>query len=743
MASEVCDLSVVVSFHAEGVLAHRTLRSVLNAVDHARQQGMTVELIAILDAATPATRHYFARYRNDPGLRIEEVDYRNCGEPRNHGIRLARGRWLAILDGDDLIMSTWLHRACARGEEFKGQHVVLAHECSLVFDARHQFMSHPGSADAWFQPEVLLESNYWNTPALVAPRELLLDLPYRATPAREGFCYEDWQLFMEFLARGVPIVTVPESILFVRRKAVGSVLQAYLAEEGLLPPTSFLHPLRFGKAGSPVPALQHESAAAAHEPVGPRLLVRMGLALARRFPLFRPFMVRAYHTLYRRGLLRNSVRKPPQWVIQACRAIGSIEPLIRADDEFWSKVEDYRVPPPHSAKAYATLCAHVGGAVGHLFLVPWLKTGGADLEALNYVRVAVEQGTGSQAIVVATDDDLSPWADRLPAGVTFIPFSRIAGRLDQEAQRRLLATFLVQLGPAVIHNLNSRLGYEVFVRHGRALKQVARLFTSAFCLDYSAGGGPVGYLVDYLPHCAESLSGIFADNQHVIRWLRDTYGYDQHLLHLHYQPAHLRAAERREASGELQVLWAARLDRQKRPDILAEVARRAQELPVHFHVYGSPVLRDSRKSERFSSAPNLTFHGPFDGFEDLPTERFDLFLNTSQWEGLPNVLLEALACGRPVLSSDVGGIGELILHGETGLLVSPFDDVDGYVRELAAICADRGQLARLAERGHQLVAERHSWQGFRRAVEQVPGYLEPRGALRPVESADERVASLS
>ena len=42
-------------------------------------------------------------------------------------------------------------------------------------------------------------------------------------------------------------------------------------------------------------------------------------------------------------------------------------------------------------------------------------------------------------------------------------------------------------------------------------------------------------------------------------------------------------------------------------------------------------------------------------------------------DGLPNVLLEALASGLPVIATDISGIPELITHRKTGLLVPPFD----------------------------------------------------------------------
>ncbi len=51
----------------------------------------------------------------------------------------------------------------------------------------------------------------------------------------------------------------------------------------------------------------------------------------------------------------------------------------------------------------------------------------------------------------------------------------------------------------------------------------------------------------------------------------------------------------------------------------------------------------------------------------------ELFLLPSLWEGLPNALLEAMAAGKPVLATEVGGIPELVVRGETGILIPPRD----------------------------------------------------------------------
>ncbi len=47
----------------------------------------------------------------------------------------------------------------------------------------------------------------------------------------------------------------------------------------------------------------------------------------------------------------------------------------------------------------------------------------------------------------------------------------------------------------------------------------------------------------------------------------------------------------------------------------------------------------------------------------------DVFLQPSMWDGLPNALLEAMACGQLVLASDAGAIGEVVVHGVSGFLI--------------------------------------------------------------------------
>lgn len=64
------------------------------------------------------------------------------------------------------------------------------------------------------------------------------------------------------------------------------------------------------------------------------------------------------------------------------------------------------------------------------------------------------------------------------------------------------------------------------------------------------------------------------------------------------------------------------------------------------------------------------------------TQRADIFVHFSRWEGLPNAVLEAMAAGLPVVASDIPPNRELIRHGETGFLAANEQELAAHVETL-------------------------------------------------------------
>jgi len=80
-------------------------------------------------------------------------------------------------------------------------------------------------------------------------------------------------------------------------------------------------------------------------------------------------------------------------------------------------------------------------------------------------------------------------------------------------------------------------------------------------------------------------------------------------------------------------------------------------------------------------------------------------LPSTYGEGVPKTLLEAAACGRPLVAADVPGCREVVRPGATGILVPPHD-VGGLAAALAALAGDPAQRAALGRAGRELIERR-------------------------------------
>jgi glycosyltransferase involved in cell wall biosynthesis len=87
--------------------------------------------------------------------------------------------------------------------------------------------------------------------------------------------------------------------------------------------------------------------------------------------------------------------------------------------------------------------------------------------------------------------------------------------------------------------------------------------------------------------------------------------------------------------------------------------------------------------------------------------RADVFVNTTSVDNVPVSLLEALACGLCVATTDAGGIADLVRDGETAVMV-PTDDADAMTAAVRRILTERGLAAHLSANARR-EAETFDW----------------------------------
>ena len=153
------------------------------------------------------------------------------------------------------------------------------------------------------------------------------------------------------------------------------------------------------------------------------------------------------------------------------------------------------------------------------------------------------------------------------------------------------------------------------------------------------------------------------------------------------------------------VLFAGRLDPQKAPFVLLEaferlIARRAdwQLLVVGEGPLQSPMI-EWVVEHRLNS--NIHFAGWRPDVPEL-LKAADVLVLPSLWEGMPNIVLESMAAGLPVVVSRVEGTEELIRDGESGLLATP-GSAEELERQVEKVLIDREFSAKLSTAAQQVV----------------------------------------
>ncbi len=173
----------------------------------------------------------------------------------------------------------------------------------------------------------------------------------------------------------------------------------------------------------------------------------------------------------------------------------------------------------------------------------------------------------------------------------------------------------------------------------------------------------------------------------------------------------------------LKILFAGRLDENKRPERFVRLASiltdRFPHLPLQFEIAGDGEKRNELEStaELLNLGPDkLKFLGDCVQMNNIYSGA-DILVSTSDREGTPNVVLEAMAHGLPVVATAVGGTKE-ILDVTRGFLVHPGDE-DALVKATTVLISDKDLRLRLGAEGRRYVSENHSLENLQEHLHEI------------------------
>lgn len=192
-------------------------------------------------------------------------------------------------------------------------------------------------------------------------------------------------------------------------------------------------------------------------------------------------------------------------------------------------------------------------------------------------------------------------------------------------------------------------------------------------------------------------------------------------LHNFAPPAEGRAAR----TGPPRLLFAGRITTQKGIDTMLDAlgSDRVRALPWRLDIAGDgPQLSEYQaQAARLGIGDRVVFHGWRERDEvKLLYQQADSLVFPSRYEGMPNVVLEALASGLPVIGTRIAGTEQLIEEGSNGFLIE-VDDRAALEERLLILIGDSTRRRTMGEAARRFVEQHWSWQA--RAVE-LEGFIE-------------------
>ena len=691
------DVSVILNVHRESGYVLRTLRSLDEAASFARHEGIHSELIVVLDRADELTRNVTksAICCGFETVRYVEADHGSLGLARNTGIAAANGKYVWTADADDLVSYNCIAAMHAIAEVTPGS--VVFPEYMVVFGDGH-------GVGKYFDDSVVEAADFiYGHPyisRIFLHRDVFKDLQFDDLRLSQGFAYEDWHLNCEFKARGLRFLVALKTVFYYRQRK-GSLLREADAFSTRQIPDTTLHKPEVLKRCI---ALEN-SQRAGDERLAGRASARQNNPIQEL--LADPVCMELTYAAIR---------------IDPCINLRLIEAGRSGTNVF---------PDHHWGHDYVTACSLVGaGTFSDIVLLPRLNAREEERFILDVLHSLAEESESFRCLIISGEAAVAhEWVGRLPPGAVFLDVFNEFPSLDDNAREQLVLRLVLAVGEkfARIHLQDSSFVRRWYSRFSPCLDGFNSVYYRSCDPRIWRNGSWVtlGNGLEFISSELGRLDMLITDNQKTIKEDVGVFGVCAEKWQCVHAAVTTHSPDQPPRSTPVhKILWASRLCQQKRPDLLAKIAAEASRVMPALRIcaVGSSD-RESDWPALFADTPGLEYLGPFQEFAALQPDGYDALLYTSAFDGLPNVILEAMGWGLPVIAPDVGGVSEAVRDGETGYLVPNHgcDEqlIDAYVAAIQRLYHDWAQTKSMAHAARTLIERRHNTATHRERVRQL------------------------
>ena len=319
---------------------------------------------------------------------------------------------------------------------------------------------------------------------------------------------------------------------------------------------------------------------------------------------------------------------------------------------------------------------------GVLFMLPWMVVGGADAILLGIMRSILEKDA-TPAHIMTTLDPFPSMGDSSPDFYRVTPYIyKLPHLMDEQLWMDYIAWYIRRRKIQTIFICGASFIYQ----HLSALK---KMFPSLRIIDQLFNDSARGHVQNNRRY-ADSIDLTLVVSEKIRKSILGTHGGDPgKILTIYhgtdmnvFNPAAIQETEAREQlklpGGKRIVLWVGRCSVEKNPALFLDVADSLRgEEECRFVLAGDgPLLEEIKASASRRGLHNMVFPGMVRG-EDMPFfyRCASVLVVTSEVEGVPLTIYEALSMGVPVVSTAIGGISDVVREGENGYLCHAQDGV--------------------------------------------------------------------
>ncbi len=717
-------ITILINAHNEGYLIRSAILSAYEAKLFSISREIKTQLIIVADSPDDDTLFFIKESRHI----IDElhiVNYKDLGLSRNFGVEKTDSEYICFLDGDDLIEKDWPFKALQKYKNKENQNTIFHTEYFFGFGDEFFVRKQISSSDPSFSP-LYLASNWYFCNNSFGPTRIYRNVPFKKSEHRKGFGAEDWWLSCETLALGISHDFVPGTIYYYRRR---SNVVSLGSRKGITYGPTLLYSEDFFKKikYKPVSKVKNKKRKLSLD-LNLKSLLKGALS-----PHFFRLLSYTYHHI-REYFLKLPTEKismgdferklKSSWVNLQNEADLSL--MIR-DYDFRKIIHISNFPESgFQYVLYEVFDWYYKNNISNILVTGWITTGGADKVAkMLSAEFAASNDVGFGIIV--TDSEKCEL--ELPS-LKVLNFAEVCNRhglFDIDLKIKILTRLIVQTRPGFVWNINSFIYHESIKEYGLSLKNSSKQIVSVFGPGKQKDGSFQGFISSHLIANFHYYDLLVSDNEKIRNWFvkfrpdaRDKF----EVLYNSVPQIELNPKKNRSNDGRLRILWASRLDWDKRLDVLLKIIEliEKENLSVSIDIFGSPVLYDDHQFKQIINIRSsiASYKGEFKNFSHInESELYDIFLYTSHSDGFPNVVLEAVQQGLIVISSDVGGISELI-NPENGYLVFPPDDASTFVDSIKNFMSlSESEIFKMRKSAHMALNAQHSEDRFKSKLSEL------------------------